>query len=148
MVGRVRVKRKKKLACMTFLCMTAPRNKTVAHTFRSSFDNANGRLCQERLLRSRNFATMVTCRAVKKFLSSRLIMNTRQLWNAHQRHKFLRAEASRDILKFRVSEMGVCRGFQEVFSTADARIYARLGTMPLKCPRRSTTSHGSNVSQI
>ena len=42
------------------------------------------------------------------------------------------------------------------FSTADAmlfrqnasRIHARLGTMPSKCPRRSTTSHGSNVSQI
>ena len=28
------------------------------------------------------------------------------------------------------------------------RIHARLGTMPSKCPRRSTTSHGSNVSQI
>ena len=32
-------------------------------------------------------------------------MNSRQLWNSHQRHKFLRAEASRDILKFKVSEM-------------------------------------------
>ena len=32
-------------------------------------------------------------------------MNSRQLWNLHQRHTFLRAEASRDILKFRVSEM-------------------------------------------
>ena len=30
--------------------------------------------------------------------------------NSHQRHKFLRAEASRDILKLRVS-----RGFWEVF---------------------------------
>ena len=63
---------------MTFLCMTALRNKTVAHT---SLDKVNGRLCQERLLRSRNFATMVTCRAVKKFFSSRLIMNSRRLWN-------------------------------------------------------------------
>ena len=36
------------------------RNKTVAHPFLPSFDNANGRLCQERLSRSRNFATMVT----------------------------------------------------------------------------------------
>ena len=34
--------------------------KTVAHTFLSSFDNANGRLFQERLLRSRKLATMVT----------------------------------------------------------------------------------------
>ena len=41
----------------------------------------------------------------KEFSSSRLIMNSRWLWNSHQRHKLLRAEASRDILKFRVSEM-------------------------------------------
>ena len=32
-------------------------------------------------------------------------MNSRRLWNSHKRHKFLRAEASRDILKIRVSEM-------------------------------------------
>ena len=32
-------------------------------------------------------------------------MNSSQLWDLHQRHKFLRAEASRDILKIRVSEM-------------------------------------------
>ena len=38
-------------------------------------------------------------RAVKEFLSSRLIMNSRQLWNSHQRHKFLRAEVPRNILK-------------------------------------------------
>ena len=35
------------------------RNKTVAHIFPSY---ANGRLCQEILLRFRNFVTMVTCR--------------------------------------------------------------------------------------
>ena len=56
-------------------------------------------------------------RAVKKFSSSRLIMNSRWLWNSHQRHKFLRAEASRDILSFR---NGISRGFQEVFSTTEA----------------------------
>ena len=39
-------------------------------------------------------------RAVKKFSGSILIMNSRQ--NLHQRHKFLRAEATRDILKIRV----------------------------------------------
>ena len=42
-------------------------------------------------------------------------MNSRQLWNQHRRHKFLRAEESRDILKvFRVSEMpfpGVCKRY-------------------------------------
>ena len=50
-------------------------------------------------------------RAVKKFLSSRLKMNSRLLWNSHQRHKFLRAETSRDILKIIISEMA----FPEVF---------------------------------
>ena len=32
-------------------------------------------------------------------------MKSRWLWNSHQRHKFFRAEASRDILKFRVLEI-------------------------------------------
>ena len=45
---------------MNLRCMIALRNKTVAHTFPLSFDNANERLPQEILLRSRNFATMVT----------------------------------------------------------------------------------------
>ena len=36
----------------------------------------------------------------QKFWSSRLIINSRWLWNLHQRHKFLRAEAFRDVLKF------------------------------------------------
>ena len=31
-------------------------------------------------------------RAVKKFSSSRLIMNSRWLWISHHRHKFLRVE--------------------------------------------------------
>ena len=35
-------------------------NKPVAHTILSLLDNANGRLCQERLLRSIDFVTMVT----------------------------------------------------------------------------------------
>ena len=42
---------------MTLLCMIALRNKTVAHAFLPSFSNANGRLSQERLLRSSNLAT-------------------------------------------------------------------------------------------
>ena len=41
--------------------MIALRNQTVAREFFPSFDSANGCLCQERLLSSRNFATMVTC---------------------------------------------------------------------------------------
>ena len=41
----------------------------------------------------------------QKVLSCRLIMNSRWPWNLHQRHKFLRAEASRDILKIRLLQM-------------------------------------------
>ena len=79
-------------------------------------------------------------------------MKGRWLWNLHQRHKFLRAEASRDILKFRVSEMAFPGVLKRYFPLQTpccfVRKHARLGTMPSKCPRRSTTSHGSNVSQI
>ena len=54
-------KKRKKLTCMTFLCMIELRNKVVAHTmyFSSSFGNANNHLCQEKLLRSMSFASMV-----------------------------------------------------------------------------------------
>ena len=61
-------------------------------------------------------------RAVKKFLSGRLIMNSRQLWNSHQRHKFLRAKVIRDILEFRVSEMPFRGVFKRYFSTVDAML--------------------------
>ena len=53
---------------MTFLCMIALRNKTVAYTLLPPFDNANGRLCQEGLLRNRHFATMVTGNNTSLFL--------------------------------------------------------------------------------
>ena len=89
---------------------------------------------------------------MKKFLRSRLIMNSRQLWNSHQRHKFLRAEASRDILKFRVSEIAFPGVFKRYFLSrmpyVFVVIHTRLGTMPSKCPRCSTIWHSSNVSQI
>ena len=55
-------------------------------------------------------------RAVRKFLSSRLIMNSRRLLNSHRRHKFLRAEASRDIVKFRSLEMVFPGVFKRYFS--------------------------------
>ena len=64
-------------------------------------------------------------RAVKKFVYCRLIMNSRRLWNSHQRHKFLMAKSSRDILKFRVSEMAFSRGFQEEFSTTDTMLFCQ-----------------------
>ena len=51
--------RKKKTKKWNFLCI-ALRDKTIAHTFLPSLDSANGRLCQEKFLRSRIFATMVT----------------------------------------------------------------------------------------
>ena len=56
--GKQRIHGKSLLTRMTFLRMIAPRNKTVAHTFLLSFDNASCRLCQQSLLRSRNFASM------------------------------------------------------------------------------------------
>ena len=43
-------------------------------------------------------------------------MNSRRLWNSYQRHKFLRAKASRDMLKFRVSEMAFLGVFKRYFS--------------------------------
>ena len=53
----------KKVTCMTLLCLIALRNKMVVHTnFLPSFYNANGRLCEEGMLRSSNLATMVTWR--------------------------------------------------------------------------------------
>ena len=55
-------------------------------------------------------------RAVKTFLSSRQIMNSRWLWNSHQGHKFLRAAASRDFLN--LIKNSISRGLQEIFSTA------------------------------
>ena len=51
--------KRKILTCMFCQCMITLRNKTVAHTILPSFDTANGRLCEKRLLRSRHFATMI-----------------------------------------------------------------------------------------
>ena len=60
-------------------------------------------------------------------------MNSRQLWNSHQRNKFLRAEASKDILQFRVSEMAFLGVFKRYFPlrtpSCFVRVHARLGTM-------------------
>ena len=92
------------------------------------------------------------CRTVKMFSSSRLIMNSRRLWNSNQRHKFLRAQVSRDILKFGALEMAFPGIFKRYFPLwmlcCFVRIHARLGTMPSKCRRHYTTSGSSNVLQI
>ena len=42
-------------------------------------------------------------------------MSSERLWNLHQRHKFLRAEASSGILKFRVSEIEFSSVFKRYF---------------------------------
>ena len=59
-----------------------------------------------------------------------MYMNRRQLWNSHQGHKFLRAEVSRDILKFRVLEMASLGIFKMYFPPwmpcCFVRILARL----------------------
>ena len=80
-----------------------------------------------------------SCRAVKKFLSGRLITNSRRLWNSHQRHKFLRTEASKDILEFRVSETLFPGVFKRYFSIADA--------MLLRQNTRKTGNDAVKVSQ-
>ena len=79
-----------------------------------------------------------TVRAVKKLLSNRLVMNSRQLWNSYQRHKFLRAKASRDSLKISLRN-GVSMGFQGIFSTVDAMLF-RQNT-------RRTRNNAVNMSQ-
>ena len=61
-------------------------------------------------------------------------MNSRH--NLHQRHKFLRAEASRDILKFRVSGMTFPGVFKRYFPLrmpcCFVRKHTRLGKMPIE----------------
>ena len=109
----------------------------------SIFQNSNNLLSNSSHRRKK---LSVTIRAVKKFLSSRLIMSSKRLWNSHQRHTFLRAKAPRDILKIIVSEMVFPRVFKRFFPQRTpccfVRTNARLGTMPSKCPRRSKTSDG------
>ena len=81
--------------------MIGIRKETVAHTFLPSLDNANDRLCNDRSLRSRHFATMVTWRhtssvtltlwALHIFVSFNLvsfstlkpISSTLKLWGAY-----------------------------------------------------------------
>ena len=54
---------------MTFLCMIAL-SQNGSPYFSSIVRNGNGRLCQERVLRSRNFATMVTLRQASPLYNS------------------------------------------------------------------------------
>ena len=67
-------------------------------------------------------------------------MNSRQLWNSNQRHN-LRAEPSRNILRFRVSEMAFPGVFKRYLPLRMlcffVRILVTMGTMPSKCRRHS-----------
>ena len=64
---------------MNFLCI-ALRDKTIAHTFLPSLDSANGRRCQEKFLRSRIFATMVTWRHTSLYSDLAKLFNWRIHW--------------------------------------------------------------------
>ena len=54
-------------------------------------------------------------------------MNSRWVWNLHQkRHKFLRGEAARDILKFRVLEMAFPGVVKRYFPPRKPRCFIRI----------------------
>ena len=84
---------------------------------------------------------LVVAQSRQQVFKSKQIMNSRQLWNLYQRNKFLRTEASRDILKFRVLEMafpGVFffhHGRQDVFrqnihKTGNMQCYQNISGIP------------------
>ena len=62
-------------------------------------------------------------------------MKSRRLWNSHQRHKFLRVKSSRNILRFRVSEVAFPGVFKRYLPLQ--MLCYLLETMPLKCHRHS-----------
>ena len=72
-------------------------------------------------------------------------MNSRWLWSSQQRHNLLTAEASRDILEFRVLKTPFPGVFKRYFSTADAMLLCqntcKTGNYATKL------SHLSGVSQ-
>jgi len=84
---------------------------SMCHTdhLKNSDQKENTTLTKSRIARCTYFRTAFfdkpvwkdrLTRPVKKFLSSRLIMKSRRLCNSHQRQRFMRAQAARDILKF------------------------------------------------
>ena len=61
-------------------------------------------------------------------------MKTRRLQNSHQRHKFLRAKASRDILKFTQSlGNGIFRVFKRYFPLWVSCCFIRIYVAQFKC---------------
>ena len=85
-----------KAKCVTFLLLRFLHKRRKNHFQINGF--ALSLALRQRLGATRKWTWMVCSllRAVEKVLSSRLIMKSRRLWNSHQRHKFLRAESSRD----------------------------------------------------
>ena len=81
--------------------------------------------CTEHLPVNWQKICIIMTRAAKKVLSSRLIMNSRWLWNSHQRHKFRRAEALGTFWKLE-SRQSPFPGFSRgLYSTADAMLFWR-----------------------
>ena len=64
---------------MTFLCMIALRNKTVAHTFLPLFNNTNDRLCKERFRTSPFYST----RSIHTFL---FVLRIKHITHRNRRH--------------------------------------------------------------
>ena len=77
-------------------------------------------------------------------------MNSRRLWKSHQSHKLLRAEASRDILKFRVLEMPCPGVFKRYFPPQTPcffiRIYTRIQDWERHRQKMSQAFH--NIAQL
>ena len=67
-------------------------------------------------------------------------MNSKWLWSSHQRHKLLTAEASRDILEFRVLKTPFLGVFKRYFYTADAMLLCQ--------NTRKTVNFATEMSQL
>ena len=61
-------KKNDKMDMYDLTVLDCTQEQKIAHTFRPSFDNANGHLYQEWFLRSRNFVTMVAWRHISLFV--------------------------------------------------------------------------------
>ena len=83
-------------AWLSILRTIALRNKGVAHTFLSSFNNANGCLCQDSLLRYRNFATMVTwCHISPLYMGKNITKN-----------RFQKSQMDKNISEHKINKPG------------------------------------------
>ena len=67
-----------------------------------------------------------TARAVKRFLSSRLIMNSRRFWNSHQRHKLLENQGIWEHFEIQSFEMAFPEVFKRYFPLVSSE-YTKTG---------------------